>query len=210
MARTTTIGVLALQGAFDLHRKALARLGVDYRLVKTAADFAVVDALIIPGGETTTMRWFLKNENLTDDLVRFVNEKPVMGTCAGMILLAKKVAGDIVDDGLGVIDIDVRRNAYGRQVHSHTGEGRIDLGEGPRSFPMVFIRAPRIERVGRDVQILGTCDDEPTMVAAGNVLVMSFHPELSGSDAVHEYFIQTFVKQFDSELPRTPAGGISQ
>lgn len=193
MSASETIGVLALQGAFDLHCQALARLGSAHRLVKTAADLRRVDALIIPGGESTTMRWFFETEGLTDEIARFVHSRPVMGTCAGMILLAKHIADDLVDCGFGALDIDVRRNAYGRQVHSHTREGFVDLGDGPRLFRMVFIRAPRIERVGEGVRVLGTRDNEATMVANGQVLAMSFHPELSGSDEIHRFFINNFI-----------------
>jgi 5'-phosphate synthase pdxT subunit len=193
MKNEATIGVLALQGAFDLHGKALARLGAPYRLVKTSIDLHLVDALIIPGGESTTMRWLLDAENMMDDLAGFARTRPVMGTCAGMILLARNLSSDLVRHGFGVIDIDVRRNGYGRQIHSHTLEGQVDLGDGPRAFPMVFIRAPRIERVGPGVHILGVRGDEPTLVAQGNVLVMSFHPELSGSDDIHRYFLERVV-----------------
>lgn len=193
MSTQATIGILALQGAFDLHRQALDRLGVPHRLVKTADDLRQVAALIIPGGESTTMRWFFQTEGLTADIARFVRTRPVMGTCAGMILLADHLADDVVTHGFAAIDIDVRRNAYGRQVHSHTGDGEVDLGDGPRPFPMVFIRAPRIERVGASVRVLGHRDGEPTLVANDHVLAMSFHPELSGSDEIHRFFIETFV-----------------
>lgn len=193
MKNEATIGILALQGAFELHREVLERLGANTRLVKTGVDLLTVDALIIPGGESTTMRWLLDAEKMTDDFVQFVRTKPVMGTCAGLILLAKNLASDVVEHGFGMIDIDVRRNGYGRQIHSHTLEGQVDLGDGPRAFPMVFIRAPRIERVGAGVHILGLRGDEPTLVAQGNVLVMSFHPELSGSDDIHRYFVEQVV-----------------
>jgi 5'-phosphate synthase pdxT subunit len=194
MRTHATIGILALQGAFDLHRQALDRLGVPHRLVKTADDLGQVAALIIPGGESTTMRWFFQTEGLTAEMARFVRTQPVMGTCAGMILLADRIADDLVNHGFAAIDIDVRRNAYGRQVHSHTGEGMVDLGAGPRLFPMVFIRAPRIERVGEGVRVLGHRNGEPTMVANDHVLALSFHPELSGSDEVHRFFVETFVE----------------
>jgi len=193
MSRHVTIGVLALQGAFDLHCRALERLGVPHRLVKTIGELQRVDALIIPGGESTTMRWFFHIEGLTEDLARFVHDRPTMGTCAGMILLAQRIADDLLDHGFGAIDIDVRRNAYGRQVHSHTAMGLVDLGQGPHPFPMVFIRAPRIERVGAGVRVLGSRDGEPTMVANENILVTSFHPELSGSDEIHRFFIENFI-----------------
>jgi len=193
MANGKTIGVLALQGAFDLHCQALRRLGVPHRLVKTVDDLHAVDALIIPGGESTTVRWLLEAGGMADDLAKFVRTRPVMGTCAGMVLLALNVADDVVEHGFGAIDIDVRRNAYGRQVHSHCREGRIDLGMGPRPFQMVFIRAPRIERVGKNVQVFGICGNEPTLVAEGNVLAMSFHPELSGSDEIHRFFAGKMV-----------------
>jgi 5'-phosphate synthase pdxT subunit len=193
MTRQPTIGILALQGAFHLHSQVLSRLGVPHRLVKTIADLRQADALILPGGESTTMRWFFQTEDMTEEMARFVHEKPVLGTCAGMILLARRVADDLVDYGFGAIDIDVRRNAYGRQVHSHAVEGEIDLGAGPRPFTMIFIRAPRIERVGEGVQVLGTRDGEPTMVANKNVLATSFHPELSDSDELHRFFVTRFV-----------------
>jgi len=171
----------------------LKRLNVPHRLIKTAAGLQTVDALIIPGGEFTTIRWLLGAEKMTENLTRFVRNKPVMGTCAGMILLAENVADDSSGRGLGVIDIDVRRNAYGRQVFSRSREGKIDLGDGPQPFPMVFIRAPRVERVGENVQVLGRCENEPTLVAKGHVLAMSFHPELSGSDDIHSFFIEKIV-----------------
>jgi len=193
MKNKTTIGVLALQGAFDLHCEALDRLGAPHRLVKTAIDLHTVDALIIPGGESTTMRWLLDAEGMTDDFIRFVRTRPVMGTCAGLILLATNLKNDAVDHGFGAIDVDVRRNGFGRQVHSHTLEGQIDLGDGPRPFPMVFIRAPRITSVGKGVRVLGVRGEEPTLVSQGNVLVMSFHPELSGSDDIHRYFLEYVV-----------------
>ncbi len=188
-----TIGILALQGAFDLHVQVLRRLGVSNLLVKTTDHLAACDALIIPGGESTTMRWFFDTEGLTGAFRRFVQNRPVMGTCAGLILLAKNVADDLVPQGFGVINVDVRRNAFGRQVHSHTLEGTIDLGAGSLPFPMVFIRAPRIERVGPGIDVLGVRDDEPTMVKNGNVLAMSFHPELSGRDDIHDYFVNQMV-----------------
>ena len=195
MENRPTIGVLALQGAFDLHCRALDRLDAGHRLVKTTVDLAVVDALIIPGGESTTMRWLLDAEGMAESLACFVNARPVMGTCAGMVLLAKHVADDPVGHGFGIIDIDVRRNAYGRQVHSHCRDGQIDLGDGRRSFEMVFIRAPRIERAGENVRVPGSRNGEATMVAERNVLAMTFHPELSGSDDIHRFFIKRFVDQ---------------
>lgn len=200
-----TIGVLALQGAFDLHCQALARLKVPHCLIKTAAGLQNIDGLIIPGGEFTTIRWLLEAEEMTESLARFVRNKPVLGTCAGMILLAKKVADDSAGHGFGAIDIDVRRNAYGRQVHSHSREGIINLGDGSRPFPMVFIRAPRVERVGERVQILGRRENEPAMVAEGNVLAMSFHPELSGSDDIHRFFIQKIVARSKTGEAVVPA-----
>ncbi len=193
MSMSPTIGILALQGAFDLHVQVLQRLNVPWLLVKTQEELARCDALIIPGGESTTMRWFFKTEGLTEAIKDFIQTRPVMGTCAGLILLAKNVADDLVPQGFGAIDVDVRRNAFGRQVHSHTLAGTIDLGDGPRPFPMVFIRAPRIERVGSGVDVLGLRDDEPTMVKSGHILAMSFHPELSGRDDIHEYFVQHIV-----------------
>jgi len=194
MSANVTIGILALQGAFDLHAKALSRLGVTHRLVKTAADLNQLDGLIIPGGESTTMRWLMDAEGMTAVFAQFVRTKPVMGTCAGMILLARTIVDGNLVQGFGAIDIDVRRNAYGRQVHSHVVRGEINLGGGVQAFEMVFIRAPRITRVGTGVQVLGAREGEPVMVAQGNVLSMSFHPELSGSAEIHRWFVDRFVR----------------
>ena len=194
MSTDPTIGILALQGAFDLHAKALSRLGVASRLVKTAAELREIDGLIIPGGESTTMRWLLDAEGMTEPFAEFVRTRPVMGTCAGMILLARTVVDENLVQGFGAIDIDVRRNAYGRQVHSHVARGEVSLNNGAQAFSMVFIRAPRITRLGGSVQVIGTCDGEPTIVVQANVLAMSFHPELAGSDDIHRYFLERFVR----------------
>ncbi len=181
-----TIGILALQGDFDAHRKRLEELGARAVLVKKPEQLDEVDALIIPGGESTT---FLKllGEAGVEKLREFVRLKPTFGTCAGAILLAKEVENP-PQAGLGALDIRVRRNAYGRQVDSFIGQGETALGGDP--LEMVFIRAPRIEQVGPSVEVLAREGNDPVLVRQGKVMAATFHPELSADRRVHEYFLQ--------------------
>lgn len=185
------IGVLALQGAVERHQHALDRLGVAHREVRTATDLGSVDALILPGGESTTMSKLLQVNDLFDPLSARLGEgMPAFGTCAGMILLAATVLDGRVDQrSFGAIDIDVRRNAFGRQVDSFEIDLRVTgLEEAP--VHAVFIRAPVVERVGVDVEVLATVDgDRPVACREGPVLVTSFHPELSPDLRLHEYFV---------------------
>jgi len=146
------VGVLAIQGDFDAHRRRLEQLGAEVVLVKKPEQLDAVDALVIPGGESTTFLKFLEKGGFLDKLREFVRAKPAFGTCAGAILLASEVE-DPPQPSLGALDISVRRNAYGRQLESFIGEGETQLPGGP--LEMVFIRAPKIERVGPNVEILG-------------------------------------------------------
>lgn len=181
------IGVLALQGAFAAHAESLRRCGAATHEVRTPADLAGVDALVMPGGESSTMSQLLESSGLFAAVSARIGEgMPVFGTCAGMILLASEVLDGRADQKcFGAIDISVRRNAYGRQVDSF--EADIDTVEG--SFHGVFIRAPRIERVGPGVETIGSLHGEPVLVRSGNVLAASFHPELAGDDRLHGYFV---------------------
>jgi 5'-phosphate synthase pdxT subunit len=181
------IGVLALQGAFAAHAESLRRCGAVTHEVRTPADLAGVDALVMPGGESSTMSQLLESSGLFAAVSARIGEgMPVFGTCAGMILLASEVLDGRADQKcFGAIDISVRRNAYGRQVDSF--EADIDTVEG--SFHGVFIRAPRIERVGPGVETIGSLHGEPVLVRSGNVLAASFHPELAGDDRLHGYFV---------------------
>jgi 5'-phosphate synthase pdxT subunit len=182
------IGVLALQGDFDAHRKRLERLGAEVVLVKKPEQLDDIDGLVIPGGESGT---FLKllGEAGFEKLKQFVTAKPTFGTCAGAILLASEVENP-KQAGLGAIDIGIRRNAYGRQVDSSIREGQL-LQEklGTSSLEMVFIRAPRIERVGPGVVVMATEGSDPVAVRQGKVMAATFHPELSNDTRVHQAFL---------------------
>lgn len=180
MVELTTVGVLALQGGFSNHLAALAALGADGREVRVPADLAGLDALILPGGESTTMTLGIEREGLAEPLKEFViGGGPVLATCAGTILLD--------DAHLALLDCSTERNAYGPQVHSF--EGDVSLSSG-RSFPGVFIRAPRITRVGDGVEVVAWRGDEPVGVRSGAVTAYTFHPELTSDVSVHKDFLE--------------------
>jgi 5'-phosphate synthase pdxT subunit len=181
-----TIGVLALQGAFEAHAKTLTALGVNARLVRTPAELADLDGLIIPGGESTTFLKFLERGGFLDALQSFVETTPTFGTCAGAILLAKNVENP-PQKSLATLDITVERNAYGRQIDSAILTERTKLPGGP--LEMVFIRAPRITRTGPSVETLATRDGFPVLVREGHLLAATFHPELSSDPRVHQLFL---------------------
>jgi pyridoxal 5'-phosphate synthase pdxT subunit len=179
------IGVLALQGDFDAHRRRLEALGAEVVLIKKPQQLDEIDGLVIPGGESGT---FLKllGEAGFEKLKQFVHGKPTFGTCAGAILLANEVENP-KQSGLGALDIRIRRNAYGRQIDSSVREGRF----GSQPIEMVFIRAPKIERVGPEVEVIATegKDNDPVAVRQGKVMAATFHPELSDDTRVHESFL---------------------
>ncbi len=177
------IGVLALQGDFERHRARLAELGAPVRLVRSAADLETIGALVIPGGESTAMSTLLGAEGL-ERLRQFAMFRPVFGTCAGAILLAREIEGS--RPALGAIDISVRRNAYGRQVDSSIRTGVLDGAP----IELVFIRAPRIVRVGPEVEVLVRDGTDPVLVRQGPVLAATFHPELGDDDRLHALFLQ--------------------
>jgi 5'-phosphate synthase pdxT subunit len=189
------IGVLALQGDFDAHRRRLEQLGADVALLRKPEDFDGIDGLVIPGGESST---FLKllGENTFRKLNDFVHTKPTFGTCAGAILLAKQVENPH-QPGLDALDITIRRNAYGRQIDSTIVETASAFGGDP--LEMVFIRAPRIERVGEGVEVLAKRGDDPVLVRKGSVMAATFHPELSADKRVHEAFLK-LVKNGERNL----------
>ncbi len=191
MAEKPKIGVLALQGDFEAHEKALARAGADPVEVRTKEQLDQADGLVIPGGESTTMLKLLREEKLFDAVREFGDRKPVFGTCAGAILLASRVTHP-VQESLGLMDIDVERNAYGRQLDSRivriAGEDGSRLpGEGMEA---VFIRAPIIRRVGAGAKVLARYDGDPVLVEQGRHLVATFHPELSEHAPVHRLFVE--------------------
>jgi 5'-phosphate synthase pdxT subunit len=177
------IGVLALQGDFDAHRRRLEELGAEVVLVRKPEQFDEIAGLVIPGGESSTFLKLLGEEGFAR-LKDFVRAKPTFGTCAGAILLAAEVENP-KQDGLGALDITVRRNAYGRQVDSSIREGRF-LGE---PIEMVFIRAPKIERVGTAMEVIATEGKDPVLVRKDKTLAATFHPELSQDSRIHQYFL---------------------
>ncbi|HYE92534.1 MAG TPA: pyridoxal 5'-phosphate synthase glutaminase subunit PdxT [Terriglobales bacterium] len=182
------IGVLALQGDFALHVKALQRCGVERIVeVRKPEELEDLDGLVIPGGESTTLLKLMEEWGFVPALEKFhAARKPIFGTCAGLILLAREVESP-KQFSLGFIDVGVERNAYGRQRESFAEQGEVDLG-GKRPLEMVFIRAPRIRRTGPGVVTLARRGDEAVMAREGSVLVASFHPELTNDSAVHAYF----------------------
>lgn len=182
-----TIGVLALQGDFDAHRRTLDRLGVRPVLVRKPEELDEIDGLVIPGGESSTFLKFLEREGFLNKLRDFVSRKPAFGTCAGAILLAKEVVNPS-QPSLGALDISIQRNAYGRQIDSSIMTAPTKLAGDP--LEMVFIRAPRIERVGAGVQVLAERENHPVLVRDGQILAATFHPELSNDLRVHELFLQ--------------------
>jgi 5'-phosphate synthase pdxT subunit len=177
------IGVLALQGDFDAHRKRLQELGAEVVLVKKPEQLDEIDGLVIPGGESGTFLNLLGEAGF-EKLKQFVRVKPTFGTCAGAILLANEVENPR-QQGLGALDIRIRRNAYGRQIDSSIRTGK--LGNSP--LEMVFIRAPKIERVGPDVEVVATEGSDPVAVRQGTVMASTFHPELSDDTRVHRAFL---------------------
>jgi 5'-phosphate synthase pdxT subunit len=182
------IGVLALQGDFDAHRRRLEELGAEVVLVKKPEQLDSIDGLVIPGGESGTFLKLLGEQGFAK-LKDFVKAKPTFGTCAGAILLATEVENP-QQKGLGALNIRIRRNAYGRQVDSSIREGRFiqdKLGASP--MEMVFIRAPKIEHVGEGVEIIATEGADPVAVRQGRSMAATFHPELSDDPRIHQAFL---------------------
>jgi 5'-phosphate synthase pdxT subunit len=184
------IGVLAIQGDFDAHRKRLEELGAEVVLVKKPDQLDEIDGLVIPGGESSTFLKVLGDAGF-EKLKQFVRAKPTFGTCAGAILLAGEIENP-KQAGLGALDIRIRRNAYGRQLDSSIREGQFvqeKLGDAP--LEMVFIRAPKIERIGPGVEVIATegKDKDPVAVRQGRVMATTFHPELSADTRVHQAFL---------------------
>ena len=193
-----SIGILALQGAYEAHARTLLRLGVSTRLVRTPDELvgpdgrASIDGLIIPGGESTTMLKFLERNGFLDSLTSFVQTTPTFGTCAGAILLARDVEHP-AQRSLAAMDITVERNAYGRQIDSTILTIPTNLAGGP--LEMVFIRAPRITQTGPEVEILAARDGFPVLVRQGHLLAATFHPELSADTRVHQFFVDLVCKK---------------
>lgn len=187
MATRPIIGVLALQGDFDAHRRRLEELGADVVLVRKPDQLDEIDGLVIPGGESGTFLKLLGDQGF-EKLRQFVRVKPTFGTCAGAILLATEVENP-TQAGLGALNIRVRRNAYGRQIDSSIREGNLlDHGQ-PSPVEMVFIRAPKISHLGEGVEVLATEGDDPVVVRQGRAMAATFHPELSDDTRIHRIFL---------------------
>ncbi len=188
--KSLVVGVLALQGAFSRHQDALTELGVATQQVRTPQDLEAVNALVMPGGESTTMSQLLESSEIFEPLAKRVEEgMAVFGTCAGMILLAKKIIDGRDDQTpFGAIDIEVQRNAYGRQVDSFEADIDVDSLKSP--FHAVFIRAPRIASLGSQVKVLAYCGEDVVLAQQNNILVASFHPELTNDIRLHELFLK--------------------
>jgi 5'-phosphate synthase pdxT subunit len=194
-----TVGVLALQGDFEAHRKAIERAGAHAVEVRTAAELAQCDGLIIPGGESTTMLKLLDAGKLTDAVRQFAARKPVYGSCAGAILLAKEVTRP-AQASLGLMDIDVERNGYGRQIDSRIAKIGIDFQNAAgdkiacptlgTDLEAVFIRAPIIRRVGKGASVLASYQGDPVWVEQGRHMVTTFHPELTEDSRIHRRFLE--------------------
>jgi 5'-phosphate synthase pdxT subunit len=184
------VGVLALQGAFAAHARVLRALEAEPREVRVPDDLGRVDALVMPGGESTTMSMLLMTSRLHQPVRERIDAgMPVLGTCAGLILLADSVRDGRADQvGFGVLDVDVRRNAFGRQIDSF--EADLDVTGFDVPFHGIFIRAPIVERAGEGVEVLATYDGRPVLVRQGALLAAAFHPELSDDDRIHRLFLE--------------------
>lgn len=194
MEREVAIGVLALQGDFDAHRRALSNVGAEVREVRRPDQLEGLSALVVPGGESTALLRLLAPGHMDDAIVDFHRKGgTLLGTCAGLILFASEV-GSPAQASLGLIDVSVDRNAFGRQIDSFVDHGRLDLGDGWVESEMVFIRAPRIRRIGPGVEVLGTWGDEPVLVRQGRVLGATFHPEMSPGSPFPAWFVRELAR----------------
>ncbi len=191
------VGILAFQGAIKEHEVALKKCGALPVQIKTADELAAVDALILPGGESTTMRRLIDRYDMLKPLKRFAaSDKPIWGTCAGLILLAGKIADEDISH-LGVMDIVVQRNSFGRQVDSF--EARLNIKGLERPFPGVFIRAPHIVSVGDEVEVMSEFNGRTVMARQNNFLACSFHPELTDDTRVTAYFVKMIREHLEKQ-----------
>ena len=181
-----TVGVLALQGAYQKHVESLSRLGVKSRLIRKAGELDDCSALILPGGESTTISLLIQEYGFYQPIKSFAEKHPVMGVCAGMIMMANEVDDKRVTP-LGLISFKATRNFYGRQVHSFTAD--VKLSFDSNTFKAPFIRAPGIEELSPEVEVLATYDDKVVMIGAGKHVALSWHPELTHDTRIHEYWL---------------------
>jgi pyridoxal 5'-phosphate synthase pdxT subunit len=182
------VGILAVQGDYEAHASALKRVGAEATFVRTVADVQGIDALILPGGESSTQLQFLQEEKLDKAIKVFAeNGGAIFGTCAGAILLAREVHGP-PQKSLNLLDVSIERNAYGRQLASHVRQEPSKLSNHP--LEMVFIRAPIIEKLGKKVEVLAESEGHPVLVQQGRILAATFHPELTSDSTIHEYLLR--------------------
>lgn len=186
-----TIGVLALQGAYQKHVDSLSRLGVESRLIRKSDELEQCNGLIIPGGESTTMSLLIQDSGLYKPLRDFAQSYPVMGVCAGMIMMATSVDDERVIP-LKILPFRALRNHYGRQVHSFTAKITLDFDTSDKPLEAHFIRAPGVTDLDQDVEVLARYDDEIIMIARDRHLALSFHPELTQDTRIHQYWLQRF------------------
>lgn len=188
------IGVLALQGAFSKHCEKLRALGMEVIEVRKPVDLEKCDALIIPGGESTAILKHMVFIDFPEKICAFSKSKPIFGTCAGLILMSREVLGFQMNP-LGILDIAVERNAYGRQAESFITPIDLTFEKGKaKAFPAIFIRAPRIRSCGKEVQVMASYDDEPVLIKQGIHLGSTFHPELTDDLFIHRYFLEMIKK----------------
>ena len=180
------VGVLALQGNYQMHCNMLKSLNVENMFVKTSQDLFTCNSLVIPGGESTVMSKMMIRYDLFNSVKEFSIDHGIFGTCAGLILMANSNLKDIKT--LNIIDVDVSRNAWGRQINSFTDNIIIDIDE-PKKYKATFIRAPKIRNQAKTVQVLSSLKQEPVMIRQGKHLATTFHPEMHGDTLIHEYFL---------------------
>ena len=194
------VGVLELQGDFALHHRLLKDMGFDSSSVKKSSDLDIVDGIIIPGGESTTMSLLIDNFNMHEALVDFGTVNPVMGTCAGLIIMASKVDDERINP-LGLVDLTVERNAYGRQIQSVSEPVQFNFSEiDKRILPTTFIRAPKITNISGDFKIIGTYKDSPIAILSGHHLCLTFHPELDQIDIFHRILFDSSSEVYFKKL----------
>jgi len=199
------IGVLELQGGFSLHHDIFHKIGIQSTAVRSNSDLNGIDGLVIPGGESTTISLLIDSNNMHDSLLEFGNSKPILGTCAGLILMAKNNNDDRVNQ-LGFLDIIIERNAYGRQIKSSEEMVEFNFGlDNKIELPATFIRAPRIKYVNNNIRILGEFEGDPIAILYQNYLGLTFHPELNGIDIFHRILFDKNSKLFHKNLTKSNA-----
>ena len=199
------IGVLELQGNFESHHKILKKLGYNSVGVKSSSDLECLDGLVLPGGESTTISLLIDSFNLRDSLLDFSKNKPILGTCAGLILMAKNIKIESKVNPLGILDINVDRNAYGRQIMSKKEKIKMKFNSKLVDLEVTLIRAPKIIEIGDETQVLLDLNDSPIAVYNGMHMGLSFHPELNGVTLFHDSLFRGSV---DSNF-QAPAGKIN-